>query len=283
MTLSCLGVMGAGTMGSGIAQVAADAGIQVRLFDLSEDQLERSRDRLRAAWEKLAAKGKIGSEDVAEREEHLHATTRLEDLAGCEAIVEAAPEQLELKRALFEQLGRICPSDTLLATNTSSISVTAIAAACTCPGRVVGLHFFNPVPVMELVEVVAGMLTTEETLGRGRELAEQLGKQPITLQDTPGFVVNRVARPFYGEALRLLSEGVAEVPQVDRIMRQAGFKMGPFELMDLIGLDVNYAVTRSVHEATFGEPRFRPHPLQARMVAAGLLGRKTGKGFYEHR
>jgi 3-hydroxybutyryl-CoA dehydrogenase len=192
-------------------------------------------------------------------------------------------EDLDVKREIFRKLDQIAPPDGILATNTSSLSITSIASMTSTPESVIGMHFFNPPTAMRLIEIVRGRQTSEATVDRIREFALALKKTPVVCSDTPGFIVNRVARPFYGEALRLLGEGVAPVEEIDRIVRESGgFKMGPFELMDLIGIDVNYAVTRSVYEQFFHEPRFRPHPLQRQMVEAGTLGRKTKKGFYTY-
>ena len=277
-----LGVVGAGTMGAGIAQLAAGAGLDVILYDVADELLERGLGRIRAAHEREVGRGRLGAEAAAAALARIVPTTRLDDLAPAEVVIEAAPEDPALKRQIFAQLDRICAPDALLASNTSSLSITGIAAATARPERVAGLHFFNPAPVLPLVEVISGAATSAATADALVALAERLGKTPVRALDTPGFIVNRVARPFTGEALRIVGEGLAAPPEVDRIVRAAGFRMGPFELMDLVGIDVNFAVHKAVYEATFGEPRFRPHRIQARMVEAGTLGRKTGRGFYRY-
>jgi 3-hydroxybutyryl-CoA dehydrogenase len=207
----------------------------------------------------------------------------MEDFARCDVVIEAAPEKIDLKKSLFFDLERATRHDAILATNTSTLSVTQIASALTLPERAVGMHFFNPAPLMPLVEVIAGSLTSEATVEATLALARQMGKTPVRATDTPGFIVNRVARPFYLEPLRMLGEGVADPATIDRLVREGGgFRMGPFELMDLIGLDTNYAASLSVYEQFFQEPRFRPSLLQKRMVDSGRLGRKTGKGWFEY-
>jgi len=278
-----IGVVGAGTMGAGIAQVAAQAKFDVLLCDVDPAALTRALRRVEADLERQVVRGRLTPQQAAEAVGRITATTALGDFARADFVVEAAQEELELKRGLFERLDRLCRRDVVLATNTSSLSVTQIGALAGYPDRVVGMHFFNPVPAMRLVEVVAGDASGEAALQAAEEVARALGKEPVRVKDTPGFIVNRVARPYSGEALRILGEQVATAVQIDRIARLAcGFRMGPFELMDLVGLDINFAVHRSVFEQYFGEPRFRPHPLQERMVKAGRLGRKTGWGWYRY-
>jgi 3-hydroxybutyryl-CoA dehydrogenase len=278
-----VGVVGAGAMGAGIAQVAAQAGLNVRLYDIGPGALEAGLNRVRSGLDRLVQRGKLAQADRAAIVARISTTSALADFADVDFAVEAAPEVVELKRQIFMELDRVCRPDVVLATNTSSLSVTEIAAATGRPARVAGMHFFNPVPAMKLVEVVSGARTSPETAAATAELARRLGKTPVQAKDTPGFIVNRIARPFPGEALRMFGENVASVRQIDRILRMAGrFRMGPFELMDLVGMDVNFAVNRSVFEQYFGEPRFRPHPLQAQMVKANILGRKTGAGWYRY-
>ncbi|SHK04987.1 3-hydroxyacyl-CoA dehydrogenase NAD-binding domain-containing protein [Rhodothermus profundi] len=280
-----VGIIGAGTMGRGIAQVAATSGHSVFLHDTNPQALESARAHLKRILERLVEKGKLPPGQDAEI---LGRITFLSDdlkpLAACGLIIEAIVEDLAAKQTLFAQLERQVAPGTILATNTSSLSVTAIAAACQHPERVLGLHFFNPAPLMPLVEVVPGVATASEVVDRARTLMEAWGKTPVVARDTPGFIVNRVARPFYGEALRILEEGIADVPTIDWAMRTlGGFRMGPFELMDLIGNDINYRVTETLWKAFFYEPRYRPSFTQQRMVEAGRLGRKTGIGFYDYR
>lgn len=283
LSIRSIGVVGAGTMGAGIAQVAAQAGLDVLLHDPFPQALARAIDNIRGWLDRAAAKGRIPAANVAAILERLRPTDSLLHLAAADFVVEAAPEDLELKRRIFGDLDAACPADTILATNTSSLSVTEIGALTSRRDRVVGMHFFNPVPLMALVEVIRGHQTAPGTVTATLEVARRLGKTPVEAVDTPGFIVNRVARPFYSEALRLVGEGVASPERVDACLKAAGFRMGPFELMDLIGVDINFAVTSSVYAQYFNEPRFRPHVLQRKMVQAGMLGRKAGRGFYNYR
>jgi 3-hydroxybutyryl-CoA dehydrogenase len=275
-----LGVVGAGTIGSGIAQLAAQSGARTLVFDVAEGAAERAVERARAGIAKLAAKDRFDG-DPDEAAARLQVVGALEDLADCELVIEAIPERLELKHELFERLSALAPR-AVLASNTSSLPITTIARAATDTSRVVGMHFFNPPPLMALVEVVAGVDTSEEALALARATGEAMGRRVIDAADGPGFLVNRCNRPFGLEALRLLQERIADVETIDAIVRAAGFPMGPFELQDLVGIDVGFEVSRSFYEQSFGEPRWRPSPLSARMIAAGRLGRKTGRGWYRY-
>jgi 3-hydroxybutyryl-CoA dehydrogenase len=281
VTVERIGVCGAGTMGAGIAQLGCLGGFESFLFDPDPEALERGAERLRADLVRGEERGRwTDAETAAAR---LVPSRALNDLAGCELVIEAAPESLALKRELFGALEAACAPDAVLATNTSSLSVTAIAAEAARPELICGMHFFNPPPLMRLVEVVAGDASGERALAVATEVAERMGRTPVRAADGIGFLANRGIRPFNLEALRLLGERVAEPDQIDRIVRiGGGYRMGPFELMDLIGIDVNLSVAESFYEQSFGEPRWRPHPLQRRMVDAGRLGRKSGSGWYEY-
>ncbi len=274
-----IAVLGAGTMGRGIAQVAATAGHPVWLYDLYAGPLQKSLEEINADLKKSAEKGRLQG-SVEEALERIRPTELLEECAAADLVIEAAPERLELKQELLGKVGEL-NSHGILATNTSTFSVSAIASKVKHPQRVLGLHFFNPAQRMKLVEVVGGLKTAESNLERVMQLMQSWGKEAVRVADSPGFLVNRVARPFYGEALKLHGEGVPR-EHLDWIMRGMGFPMGPFELMDLIGLDVNYAASSSVYQSFYGEPRYRPHPLQYQRVAAGMLGRKTGQGWYTY-
>jgi 3-hydroxybutyryl-CoA dehydrogenase len=276
-----IGVVGAGTMGAGIAQVAVQAGFETLLYDITDEFIDKGVGRIRSFLQGSRQRGKITPDEERQILDRLHGTTELKGFEAATLVIEAIPEKLELKRDTFKQLDSLCPPETLLATNTSSFSVTAIAASTQHPERVLGLHFFNPPPLMALVEVIQGDRTATETIEKATGLMRLMGKTPARAKDTPGFIVNRIARPFYNEALRILGDGGATVEAVDRIMREAGnFRMGPFELMDLIGHDVNFAATESLYRSFFEDARFRPSPIQHRMVMGGNLGRKTGRGFY---
>ncbi len=268
-------------MGGGIAQVAAAAGHPVKLYDIRAGAVGKAIDGIRRDFEKLVAKQRMTAEAAQAAASRVEGANGTRELGGVKLAVEAVVENLEIKRQTFRELESVVTDDCIFATNTSSLSITAIAAGLKRPGRVVGMHFFNPAPVMKLVEVVSGLVTDRECADVVYATAAAWGKSPVHVKSTPGFIVNRVARPYYGEALRLLSEGAASAASIDAIMREAGgFRMGPFELMDLIGLDVNFAVTQSAFDAYFGDPRYRPSLIQREMVEAGFLGRKSGRGFY---
>jgi 3-hydroxybutyryl-CoA dehydrogenase len=283
-----VGVVGAGAMGSGIAQVVAAAGHRVILGDASAAAVEHARKSISASLLRDVEKGRI---DRVAVDATLARITDAEGVdrgcqsyADCSIVIEAVLEELVVKQALFAALEKVVRDDCILATNTSSLSVAAIGGACSRPGRVVGVHFFNPAPLMPLVEIVPAITTDSAVLARARSLVDGWNKTTVIASDTPGFIVNRIARPFYGESLRLLEEGVADAPTIDWAMRElGGFRMGPFELMDFIGNDVNYAVTRSVFEAFFYDPRYKPAITQRRLVEAGLYGRKRERGYYDYR
>jgi 3-hydroxybutyryl-CoA dehydrogenase len=278
-----IGVVGAGTMGAGIAQLGCLGGFATRMHDPLPDALAAGEARVSDGLAKGAAKGMWTDAEATAARGRLNLTDDVADLGDCELVIEAAPEDVGLKRDLFSKLASICGPDAILATNTSSLSVTAIAAGTERPERVCGMHFFNPPPLMRLVEIVAGDDTGAETLETATAVAREMRREPIRAADGIGFVANRCARPFTLEALRLLGERVAPIDQIDRIVRiGGGFRMGPFELMDLVGVDVNFEVAKSFWEQSFHEPRWQPHPIQARTVAAGRHGRKTGRGYYDY-
>ncbi|MCB1056666.1 MAG: 3-hydroxybutyryl-CoA dehydrogenase [Acidobacteria bacterium] len=282
-TKAKIGIVGSGTMGRGIAQVAATAGHPVVLFDVAAEAREAARADLQRVHRRLVDKGRLSG---AEAEAILERIALAEDpraFAGAEVVIEAVVEDLAVKRSVFALLEEHAGDQAILATNTSSLPVTAIAAGCRQPERVAGAHFFNPAALMPLVEVVPGLATDPRIVATLHELIRRWGKTPVTAGDTPGFIVNRVARPYYGESLRLLDEGVAPIGAIDQALRDlGGFPMGPFELMDLVGLDVSLAVTETIFRETGYDPRYRPSLTQRRLVQAGRLGRKTGRGFYDY-
>ena len=277
------GVAGAGAMGRGIAQIAAQAGSVVRLYDTQPEAVHRAIDELGKQWDRLLEKGRMDAAAVAAAKQRLRPATDLKDFADCELVVEAIVERLDVKRSLFGQLEGIVGPDAVLATNTSSLSVTAIAAGLQRPQRVAGYHFFNPVPLMKVVEVIAGLRTAPEVCEGLTEFARQMGHTPVQAQDTPGFIVNHAGRGYNTEALRIAGEGIADFATIDRILRdQVGFKLGPFELMDLTGLDVSHPVMESVYRQYYDEARYRPSVITAQRLAGNVLGRKTGEGFYRY-
>jgi 3-hydroxybutyryl-CoA dehydrogenase len=281
---SVIAVVGTGAMGAGIAQVAAAAGHTVKLLDNRPDAAGRAVAGIRAQFAKMAEKGKLTAEAAGAASARLLAVSDFADLADCALVVEAIVENLEAKQQLYADLEAIVGPDCLFGTNTSSISVTAIGAALKHPGRLAGLHFFNPAPLMALVEIVSGLATDKAAAETLFDTAAAWGKTPVHAKSTPGFIVNRVARPYYAEALRLAQEGAADYATIDAVMREAGgFRMGPFELMDMIGHDVNFAVTNSVWRAFYNDQRFLPSLIQQELVDAGFYGRKSGRGFYDYR
>lgn len=276
-----IGVIGSGAMGAGIAQVAAVAGHKVLLYDNNAAALDKASKNLDTTLQKLQEKGKLPS--AAEVFGRMSFISDIADLKDCGLIIEAIVEKLEVKKAVFADLEKVVSGDCLLASNTSSLSITSIAAACNKSERVLGLHFFNPAPLMALVEVIPAVQTDEKLVPLAKDLMQRWGKVPVIAKDTPGFIVNRVARPFYGEAIRIYEEGIADMATIDKAMTEkGGFKMGPFTLMDYIGHDVNYVVTETVFQSFFYDPRYKPSFLQKRLLEAGWLGRKSGRGFYNY-
>ncbi|MDQ7731352.1 3-hydroxyacyl-CoA dehydrogenase [Halomonas sp. SpR1] len=278
-----LGIVGTGAMGRGIAQLAAQAGLKVMLFDVKEGAVTEAKTFINGLWQRSSEKQRITAEQAQQYSDRLIEASELAALAPCDIVVEAIIEKLEAKQGLFSDLEAIVSQQTVLATNTSSLSVTAIAATCQHPERVIGFHFFNPVPLMKIAEVIPGLLTANEVTQRVSALGQAMGHFTAQATDTPGFLVNHAGRAFGTEALRILGESVTDPATIDRIMvDQGGFKMGPFTLLDLTGLDVSHAVMESVYHQYYEEARFRPSPLTRQRLAAGLLGRKTGEGFYRY-
>jgi 3-hydroxybutyryl-CoA dehydrogenase len=278
-----IAVVGTGAMGRGIAQIAAQAGSTVTLYDQQPAAIAAAQQSIAEQWDRQVEKGRLDATKAAAHKARLRAATGLKDLADCDLIVEAIVEKLEVKAALFAELESIVRADAVLASNTSSLSITAIAAKLQRPQRVAGYHFFNPVPLMKVVEVIAGLKTDPAVCAALSDYARQMGHTPVAAQDTPGFIVNHAGRGYGTEALRIVSEGVADFATIDRILRdQAGFKLGPFELMDLTALDVSHPVMESVYHQYYEEPRYRPSVITAQRLAGGVLGRKTGEGFYRY-
>ncbi len=276
-----IGVIGAGAMGAGIAQVAATAGHEVVLFDAFPSAIEKASLSLKSTLQKLEEKGKIASSEAIFAK-MIFAKEQTE-LSDCQLIIEAIIEDVAIKKRLFQDIEKIVSEDCILATNTSSLSITSIAAACTKPSRVLGIHFFNPAPVMQLVEIIPAVQSDNQVVAMAKTLIDTWGKKTVLCKDTPGFIVNRIARPFYGEALRIHDEGIADCATIDAAMRDiGGFRMGPFELMDFIGHDVNFRVTESIFQAFYYDPRYKPSFSQKRLFEAGWYGKKSGRGFYDY-
>ena len=278
-----VGIIGGGAMGSGIAQIAATAGCKVILFDTKPEALELSKEKLTKIMDRLVEKEKLNLTEANAIKSNITYTDNLKAIAKSDLIIEAIVENLDIKKTVFSAVEKIVSRECIIASNTSSLSITSIAAACKNPERVIGIHFFNPAPLMPLVEIIPALQTTEQVAKDARLLIDSWGKITVLAKDTPGFIVNRVARPFYGEAIRIFEEGIADVATVDWAMKELGeFRMGPFELTDYIGHDVNFVVTETVFKAFYYDPRFKPSFSQKRLVEAGRLGRKSGHGFYDY-
>ena len=278
-----IGIIGSGAMGSGIAQVAATAGHKVQVYDNNQNALQKAENNLKASLAKLVEKQKITADQQSGILSNIQFVSALEQLSNCDLIIEAIVENLEVKKSVFASLEKIVKASCVLASNTSSLSITSIAAACEKPARVIGIHFFNPPTLMPLVEIIPGVATDDTITVSCKTLIDSWAKVTVIVKDTPGFIVNRVARPFYSEALRIYEEGIADIPTIDWAMKEiGGFKMGPFELMDLIGHDVNYVVTETVWKQFYYDPKFKPALSQKRLLEAGFLGRKSGRGFYDY-
>ena len=278
-----IGIIGSGTMGAGIAQVAAQAGNRVIVCDTNQTVLDKAKLNLENSMNKLVEKGKITKEKASEINGNIEWTIDKTSLQQTELVIEAIVERLDIKQTLFAELETIVSPNCILASNTSSLSITSIASVCAQPERVIGVHFFNPAPIMELVEIVPALQTTEAIIHQTKNIIDGWLKKTVVAKDTPGFIVNRIARPFYSEAIRIYEEGIASIETIDYAMKTiGGFKMGPFELMDLIGHDVNYTVTETVWSAFYFDPRYTPSFTQKRLVEAKWFGRKSGKGFYNY-
>lgn len=281
--MTTIGIIGGGTMGAGIAQVASQAGHSVFVIDSNESVLQKAEKNLQATLLKMVEKGKISQDRADEIANRIEWTSDKSNLKNASLVIEAIIENLEIKQSVFSELETIVGDECILATNTSSLSVTSIASSCQKPERVIGIHFFNPAPLMELVEIVPALQTAPEVITNAKRLIDSWGKKTVLTKDTPGFIVNRIARPFYSEAIRQYEEGVADIATIDQAMKQyGGFRMGPFELMDMIGHDVNYTVTETVWKSFYFDPRYTPSFSQKRLVEAKWFGRKSGRGFYNY-
>lgn len=279
--IKVVGIVGAGTMGQGIAQVIAMAGYKVLLYDVNAEKLEAGLKHIEENLQKGVELGKVAGEEKDKYLQNIELTNDIRTMVA-DIVIEAIVEKLEVKVQLFEELEKLNASYTILATNTSSIPITQMAARLKHPERLIGMHFFNPAYIMKLVEVISGLATSNEVVELIKEFAVQLGKVPVVAKDSPGFIVNRVARHYYVESLKILEENIADIKTIDRLMESSGFKMGPFRLMDLIGIDTNFSVTNSMYNAFHQDPKFRPSRLQQQKVDAGHYGKKSGKGFYEY-
>lgn len=278
-----IGIIGSGAMGSGIAQVAAMAGEQVYVFDSNTVSIEKAKQNLTQSVQKLLEKGKITEQEQHQIIDRHHFVNKIEDLNDCQLIIEAIIEDLAFKKQVFSSLEKIISKDCIIASNTSSLSIASIASACIHKERVLGIHFFNPAQIMPLVEIIPAISTDTNIVSKTKQIIDSWGKTTVLAKDTPGFIVNKVARPFYGEALRIYDEGIADFATIDWAMKEfGGFKMGPFELMDFIGNDVNYAVTESVFQSFYYDAKYKPSLTQKRLSETGWLGRKTGKGYYDY-
>lgn len=278
-----IAVIGSGAMGSGIAQIAATAGCEVTLYDNNADSIERAGQKLAKILNRLEEKGRIKTGEAQEILARIELTTSLPHIEGAEMVVEAIIENLDIKKQVFRKIENLVSENTILASNTSSLSIASIASACEVRERVIGLHFFNPAPLMPLVEIIPAITSDNKYIEIAKQTMLDWGKSPAIAKDTPGFIVNRVARPFYGEAIRIMEEGIADIATIDWAMKEiGGFRMGPFELTDFIGHDVNYVVTETVFKEFYYDPRYRPSFSQKRLMEAGLLGRKSGRGFYNY-
>lgn len=282
--IKSIGIIGSGTMGRGIAISTSLNGYRTILFDISKEFLSKSEEIIKKDLSKSVEKKKITEDKRDEAIKNLIFTVEMNDFSECDFVIEAATEDMELKKDIFIKLNNVCKKDSILSSNTSSLSITTISTYIKDNSeRVIGMHFFNPANIMKLVEVVKGDFTSDDTVNLTIELSKKIGKVPVIAKDTPAFIVNRIARPFYGEALKILSEGTSDHDTIDKVMKNCGgFAMGPFELMDLIGIDINFSVTKSVYEAFFNDPKYRPSFIQKKMVDANLLGRKTKRGFYRY-